>query len=186
MVALVACSRGGTGQAYRSASSRIYPPARYCNCRTQRTSPPAQFGCLAFFIAVSGRAPGAAALSQNRGRDRSQVAFSGSLFTSAGHRSSISSRIGSEIASMRSKSRTSLWMRSISQPHVRRQCSGLPEHVDRYSAAWCDCARLCPSRFWGVEVWLNLPGSSDRYSAVGASPFKELPLISSRNLPVET
>jgi hypothetical protein len=33
---------------------------------------------------------------------------------------------------------------------------------------------------------ISRSGSSDRYSAVGASPFKELPLISSRNLPVET
>jgi hypothetical protein len=44
----------------------------------------------------------------------SQLAFGGSLFASSGHRSSISSRIESEMASVRSKSRTSLWMRSIS------------------------------------------------------------------------
>src|SRR6476619_5270994 len=36
--------------------------------------------------------------------------FGGSLFASSGHRSSISSRIGTEMASMRLKSRTSLWM----------------------------------------------------------------------------
>ena len=40
--------------------------------------------------------------------------FGGSLFASSGYRCSISSRIGSEMASMRLKSRTSLWMRSIS------------------------------------------------------------------------
>ena len=42
MVALVACSRGGTGHAYRSASSRTYPPARHCSWRMQRASPPAR------------------------------------------------------------------------------------------------------------------------------------------------
>lgn len=45
-----------------------------------------------------------------------KLAFGGSLFTSSGHRSSISSRIGSEMASMCLKSRTSLWMRARSQP----------------------------------------------------------------------
>jgi hypothetical protein len=57
-------------------------------------------------IAKAGRAHGECAMSQ--------LAFGGSLFTSSGHRSSINSRIGSEIASMCLKSRTSLWMRSIS------------------------------------------------------------------------
>jgi len=40
--------------------------------------------------------------------------FGGSLCTSSGHRSSINSRIGSEMASMRPNSRTSLCIRSIS------------------------------------------------------------------------
>src|SRR5262249_5400115 len=40
--------------------------------------------------------------------------FGGSLWTNSGHRSSINSRIGSEMASMYSNSRTSLCIRSIS------------------------------------------------------------------------
>jgi hypothetical protein len=56
--------------------------------------------------AKAGRAHGECAMSQ--------LAFGGSLFTSSGHRPSINSRIGSEMASMCLKSRTSLWMRSIS------------------------------------------------------------------------
>jgi hypothetical protein len=50
--------------------------------------------------------------------------FEGSLLTNSGHRSSISSRMGSEMVSMRSKSRTSLWMCSISAEWMIRPSKG--------------------------------------------------------------
>ena len=123
----------------------------------------------------------------------SQLAFGGSLFASSGHRSSISSRIGSETASMCLKSRTSLWMRSISaewmiRPSKTRELVAgfFLGHCGRSCAGWGN-GPSCSNTHARSRQSIHPPQAGQRMkcsaSLAGGSP-RRLPMYLPRGMSV--